>query len=55
MCGLRSERSSEKEEVAGDRTVKGVRDSEVMVQRRPRWEGSDTRDWKAVWSSLEAI
>lgn len=52
--GVRRERSLEKEELEGWRTVRGVRDSEVMVQRRPNWEGVETRVWNAVWSSWEA-
>lgn len=53
-CGASRERSLAKEEVAGSRTVNGVRDSFAMVQRSPRWFGDETRVWKAVWSSLEA-
>ena len=52
--GVRRERSVANEEVEGSRTVRGVRDSEVMVQRRPNWEGVETRVWNAVWSSWEA-
>jgi hypothetical protein len=52
--GVRRERSVAKEEVEGSRTVRGVRDSEVMVQRRPNWEGVETRVWNAVCSSWEA-
>jgi hypothetical protein len=51
---VRRERSFWKESVAGERTARGVRDSEVMVQRRPRWEGEEMRVLKAVWSSSEA-
>ena len=40
--------------VEGERTVRGVMDSEVMVQRRPNWEGVETRVWNAEWSSWEA-
>jgi hypothetical protein len=52
---VRRERSFSKEEVEGDRTVRGVRVSEVMVQRRPRCKGLETRVWKAVRRSLEAL
>ncbi len=53
--GSRRERSSAKEEVAGSRTLSGVRDSLLIVQRRPRWLWELTRVWKAVCSSWEAI
>jgi len=51
---VRRERSSSKKAVDGERTVDGIKDSEAMVQRRPRCSGLETRDWKAVWSSWEA-
>jgi len=35
-CGQRSERSSVKDAVEGSRTVEGVSDSLLIVQRRPR-------------------
>lgn len=41
--------------MAGLRTVTGVRDSLVMVQRSPRWFSADTRVLNAVWSSCEAF
>jgi hypothetical protein len=44
-----------KDDVAGSRTVKGVRASLSIVQRRPRWLGEDTRVLKAVCSSWEAL
>ena len=40
-----------KEDTEGARTVRGVRDSDWIVQRIPNWEGVETRAWKAVWSS----
>jgi hypothetical protein len=40
--------------VAGLRTVRGVSDSFVIVQRRPRWFSEDTRVLNAVCSSCEA-
>lgn len=46
--GVRILRSSEKEDDEGSRTARGVRASLVIVQRRPRWEGFETRVWKAV-------
>ena len=39
----------------GERTVRGVRDSLVMVQMRPRWAGEETSVWNAVCSSCEAL
>jgi hypothetical protein len=51
---VRRERSSSKDEVAGSRTVEGVRDSLVMVHRRPRWLDEETRALKALCSSSEA-
>lgn len=43
-----------KEEVEGERMVRGVRDSLAMVQRSPNWEDVETRVWNAVWSSWDA-
>ena len=34
--GVRRERSDSKESVAGERTDRGLRDSDSIVQRRPR-------------------
>lgn len=39
----------------GERTVRGVRDSLVMVQIRPRWFEEETSVWNAVCSSWEAL
>ena len=39
----------------GERTVRGVRDSLVMVQMRPRWSEEETSVWNAVCSSWEAL
>lgn len=51
---MRRERSASKEEVEGERTVRGVRVSLSIVIRRPRCVVSETRDWNAVCSSWEA-
>ena len=45
----------ENEEVAGLRTVRGVRDSFVIVHSSPRWFSEDTSVLNAVWSSCEAM
>jgi hypothetical protein len=47
-CGARRARSSANEEVAGERVVRGVRDSFWIVQSRPRWFGESTSVLKAV-------
>ena len=50
---MRRERSSAKEDLEG-RVVVGTRVSLSMVQRRPNWEGEDTRVWNAMCSSWDA-
>jgi hypothetical protein len=36
-------------------TVRGVRDSLLMVQMRPRWPEEETSVWNAACSSWEAL
>ena len=52
---MRRERSLEKEAVEGERAVRGVRDSFVMVLMMPRWSEEETSVWNAVCSSWEAL
>lgn len=47
-------RSEEKFGLVDSRVVRGTRDSDFMVTRRPRWEGVETRVLKASCSSWEA-
>lgn len=53
--GVSSGRESSKVAPIGERTVLGSRDSEVMVARSPNWVGVETRVWKALRRSAEAV
>lgn len=53
-CGVRRERSAAKSEVEGPIVWRGLRDSSLMVARRPKSVGEERRSLNWETSSSEA-